>query len=44
MDRRRYNAVAQQAIPKLAEALNGYKQAWQELVDAYERPLSERPN
>ena len=44
MDRRRYDAVAQQAIPKLAEALNGYKQAWQELVDAYERPQSERPN
>jgi len=44
MDRRRYDAVAQQAIPKLAEALNGYKQAWQELVDAYERPRSERTN
>jgi hypothetical protein len=38
MDRRRYDAVAEQAIPKLADALNTYKQAWQDLVDAFERP------
>ncbi|MBC2711240.1 MAG: hypothetical protein HGJ94_09665 [Desulfosarcina sp.] len=37
MDRKRYDAVADQVIPKLADALNVYKQAWQELVDAYER-------
>jgi hypothetical protein len=36
MDRRRYDAVADQVIPKLADALNAYKQAWQDLVDAYE--------
>lgn len=42
MDRRRYDSVAAQVIPKLAEALNVYKQAWQNLVDAYERPQSER--
>ena len=42
MDRRRYDAVAEQVIPKLAEALNVYKQAWQDLVDAYERPESKR--
>ena len=38
MDRRRYDAVADQTIPKLAEALKIYKQAWQDLVDAYEGP------
>ena len=43
MDRRRNDAVADQVIPKLADALNVYKQAWQDLVDAYERPKSERP-
>ncbi len=43
MDRRRYDAVAEQVIPKLAHTLNVYKQAWQDLVDAYERPKSERP-
>ena len=42
MDRRRYDTVAGQVIPKLADALNAYKQAWQDLVDAYERPPSQR--
>lgn len=42
LDRRRYDAVAAQVIPKLAEALKTYKQAWQDLVDAYETPVSER--
>ena len=36
LDRRRYDAVADQVIPKLAEALAVYKQAWQDLVDAFE--------
>jgi hypothetical protein len=44
MDRRRYDAVAEQVIPKLAEALTAYRQAWQDLVDAYERPQRERSN
>jgi hypothetical protein len=43
MDRRRYDAVADRVIPKLADALNVYKRAWQDLVDAYERPKRERP-
>ena len=38
MDRRRYDTVADQVIPKLADALNAYKQVWQDLVDAYEGP------
>jgi hypothetical protein len=38
MDRRRYDAVADQVIPRLAEALKVYKQAWKDLVDAYEGP------
>jgi len=38
MDRNRYDTVAKQVIPKLAEALNFYKHAWQDLVDAYEQP------
>jgi hypothetical protein len=42
MDRRRYDAVAGQVIPKLAEALKAYKRAWQDLADAYELPRSER--
>lgn len=42
MDRRRYDSVAAQVIPKLAETLNVYKRAWQDLVDAYELPRSER--
>jgi hypothetical protein len=42
LDRRRYEAVATRVIPKLAEVLRAYKQAWQELADAYERPPSER--
>ncbi len=43
MDRRRYDTVADQTIPQLAEALNAYKQAWQDLVDAYEDPPRRRP-
>jgi hypothetical protein len=42
MDRRRYDAVAEQTIPRLADALNAYRQAWQELVNAYECPQNER--
>ena len=42
MDRRRYDSVATRVVPKLAEGLRVYKQAWQDLVDAYERPPSER--
>jgi hypothetical protein len=42
MDRRRYDTVAAHVIPKLADALRVYKQAWQDLADAYERPPSER--
>jgi len=34
MDRKRYDAVAAEVIPKLADALNFYKRAWQDLVDA----------
>jgi hypothetical protein len=41
MDRRRYAAVASQTIPKLADALMIYKQAWQDLVDAYESPRND---
>jgi hypothetical protein len=41
LDRRRYDAVAEQVIPKLAEALAVYKQAWQDLVDAFESPKSD---
>ena len=43
MDRRRYDTVADQTIPKLADALNAYKQAWQDLVNAYEGPPGQRP-
>jgi hypothetical protein len=42
MDRHRYDAVADQVIPKLADALNVYKQAWQDVVDAYESPKRAR--
>lgn len=42
MDRKRYDSAAAQVIPKLANALSVYKSAWQDLVDAYERPQSER--
>lgn len=42
MDRRRYESVASHVIPKLSDALRVYKQAWQDLADAYERPPSER--
>lgn len=38
MDRNRYDTVAKQVIPRLAEALTLYKRAWQDLVDAFERP------
>ncbi len=38
MDRRRYDTVAGQVIPELADTLNVYKHAWQDLVDAYESP------
>jgi hypothetical protein len=37
LDRKRYETVAAQVIPKLADALTVYKQAWQDLVDAYEQ-------
>lgn len=40
MDRRRHDAVAGEAIPKLADALAAYKAAWQDLVDTYESPRS----
>lgn len=43
LDRRRFETVADRVIPDLARALDGYRQAWQDLVDAYERPQSERP-
>lgn len=43
MDRKRYDAVSAEVIPKLADALNVYKRAWQDLVDAYERPRDQRP-
>ena len=43
MDRKRYNTVAAEVIPKLADALNLFKRTWQDLVDAYEQPQSERP-
>jgi hypothetical protein len=38
LDRRRYDTVASQVIPKLADALKAYRTAWQNLVDAYEQP------
>ena len=38
MARRRHDAVAAAAIPKLADALADYKAAWQEVVDTYEKP------
>jgi hypothetical protein len=37
-DRRRYDAAADEGIPKLGSALKDYKQAWRDLVDAYEQP------
>ncbi|GAB6908146.1 hypothetical protein JCM12296A_39850 [Desulfosarcina cetonica] len=42
MDRRRYDAIAEKAIPWIGDALAAYRQAWQAVVDAYERPQSER--
>lgn len=42
MDRKRYDKVASLTIPKIAEGLRVYRQTWQDLVDAYERPPSER--
>jgi hypothetical protein len=44
MDRKRYEAVAAQVIPKLGDALTHYKRAWKDLVDAYEQPMRERSN
>ncbi len=38
MDRNRYDTVAKQVIPQLAEALTFYRHTWQDLVDAFERP------
>jgi hypothetical protein len=38
MDRRRYDTVATEVIPWLGDAVNVYKSAWQNLVDAYENP------
>jgi hypothetical protein len=43
LDRKRYDTVAAQVIPKLADALAVYKQTWQDLVDAYEQPQRDRP-
>jgi hypothetical protein len=42
LDRRRYTAVAETVIPKLADALAVYKQAWKAVVEAYEQPIDER--
>lgn len=42
MAHRRYDAVAAKLIPELANTLNAYKKAWQELVDAYEQPQRQR--
>ena len=44
MDRRRYDTVAAEIIPRLADAVNVYKSAWQDLVDAYEKPRHDREN
>jgi hypothetical protein len=38
MDRQRYDAAAEQGIPKLGGALKNYRRAWQDLVEAYEQP------
>jgi len=38
VDRQRYEATADQAIPKLGAALKNFRRAWQDLVDAYEQP------
>jgi len=38
MDRKRYDTVAAEVIPWLGDAVNVYKNAWQDLVDAYEKP------
>jgi hypothetical protein len=38
MDRQRYDTAADQGIPKLGGALKDYKQAWKDLVEAYEQP------
>ena len=42
MDRKRYNAAAADVIPKLAAALEAYKRAWQDLVDAFEQTRGQR--
>jgi transposase len=44
MDRRRYDTVAAEIIPRIADAVNVYKSAWQDLVDAYEKPRHDREN
>lgn len=44
MDRRRYDTVAAEIIPRLADAVNVYKSAWQNLVDAYEKPRHDHKN
>ncbi|WP_319524690.1 hypothetical protein [uncultured Desulfosarcina sp.] len=44
MDRRRYDAVAAEVIPWLADAVDVYKGAWQDLVDAYENPRHDHEN
>lgn len=36
-DRRRYDAAAEHGIPRLGRALKEYRQAWKNLVDAYEQ-------
>jgi hypothetical protein len=41
LDRRRYDAVAGRVIPELANALKVYRNAWQDLVDAYEQPTDD---
>ena len=42
LDRKRYDVVTAEVIPKLADALQIYRRAWQDLVDAYEQPMDER--
>jgi len=38
LDHKRYDTAATKVIPWLGDALNVYKNAWQDLVDAYEKP------
>lgn len=44
MDRKRYDTVAAEVIPWLADAVNVFKRAWQDLVDAYEKPRHDHEN